>query len=369
VKRRSVNWRQEGSALAKKLTPDDGSRSTIRDVAALAGVSPATVSRVLIGNYPVASATRSRVLRAMRELDYVVNAQARALSGAVTKTVAFLVDDVTGAFYAHIARGVEQQAKTQGRLCILCTTDGEWRQAFMIIELMREQNADAVVVVGGAWENDEYEQRMIHYAHALHRAGSRLVLVGRPPLAADVPATVVEYDNEGGAYAITSHLLAGGHRRIAYLGQVDGLVTSVQRVRAFRNAHKAMGIEHDPTLMVAGGHSRSHGYQGVKDLLARHADFTAILAATDVVAAGALHALREVGLRVPEDVAVAGYDDIPLALDLYPALTTVHVPQEELGRAAVRLALGRDRTDGPQHLMLGTHVVVRESAPSPARGR
>lgn len=353
--------------MAKRLTPEDASRSTVRDVAARAGVSPATVSRVIIGNYPVASATRARVLRAMRELDYVVNAQARALSGTSTKTVAFLIDNVTGAFYAHIARGVEQQAKAEGRLCILCTTDGDSQQVLRFMELMREQNADAVVVVGGAWENDEYEQRMIHYARVLHRSGSRLVLVGRPPLAEDAPATVVEYDNEGGAYAITSHLLAAGHRRIAYLGEVPGLVTSGQRLRGFRRAHDDRGVDHHPSLVVKGDHSRSFGYRGTRDLLAGRAKFTAILAATDVVAAGALQALREAGRRVPEDVALAGYDDIPLAADLYPALTTVHVPQEELGRAAVRLALSRDRHTGAQHLMLGTHVVIRDSAPPPGR--
>jgi LacI family transcriptional regulator len=353
--------------LGKKLTPENGNRSTIRDVAARAGVSPATVSRVLIGNYPVASATRAKVQRAMRELDYVVNAQARALSGTSTKTVAFLVDDVTGAFYAHIARGVEQQAKAEGRLCILCTTEGDAQSIFLFVELMREQNADAVVVVGGAWENDEYEQRMIHYARALHRSGSRLVLVGRPPLAEDVPATAVEYDNEGGAYAITSHLLASGHRRIAYLGAVPGLLTSSQRLRGFRRAHEAYGVDHHPSLVFPGEFSRSYGYQRTRELLAAGHELTAILAATDVVAAGALRALHEAGIRVPEDIALAGYDDIPLAADLYPALTTVHVPQEELGRAAVRLALGRDQHTGAQHLMLGTHVVVRDSAPPPGR--
>jgi LacI family transcriptional regulator len=258
------------------------------------------------------------------------------------------------------------QATAEGRLCIVCTTDGEWEQVVAFIDLMRQQNADAVIVVGGAWENDTYENRMIHYAKALDRSGSRLVLIGRPPLAdTQAPATVVEYDNEGGAYAMTAYLLAAGHRRIAYLGQVPGLVTSTQRVAGFGKAHQALGLEPDPRLIVPGGHSRSFGYQGIRTLLAGGQAFTAVLAATDVVAAGALQALREAGKRIPEDVAVAGYDDIPLAADLFPALTTVHVPQEELGRAAVRLALSRDAAAGPQHLMLGTHVVVRDSAPPP----
>jgi len=355
--------------MSKRPAPESGRRSTVRDVAVRAGVSPSTVSRVLLGNYPVAASTRSKVQRAMRELDYVVNAQARALSGSSTRTVAFLIDNVTGAFYAHIARGVEQQAKAEGRLCILCTTDGDRQQLYLLIELMREQNADAVVIVGGAWEDSDYEQRMIHYANALHRSGSRLVLVGRPPLATDAPATVAEYDNEGGAYAITSHLLSAGHRRIAYLGAIPGFTTSTQRLRGFRMAHEMHGVEPDDMLIVPGDHSRSFGYQGAKRLLAGGARFTAILAATDVVASGALLALREAGVRVPDDVAVAGYDDIPLAADLYPALTTVRVPHEELGSAAVRLALNRDQHVGAQHVMLGTHVVVRDSAPSPGRGK
>jgi LacI family transcriptional regulator len=211
---------------------------------------------------------------------------------------------------------------------------------------------------------------MIHYARALDRSGSRLVLVGRPPLAdAEAPATVIEYDNEGGAYAVTAHLLASGHRRIAFLGQVPGLVTSTQRVSGFRKAHRAHGLEPDRQLIVPGDHSRSFGYEATRALLAGGAEFTAILAATDVVAAGVLRALRGAGKRVPDDVAVAGYDDIPLAADLFPALTTVQVPQEELGRAAVRLALHRDKHVGPQHLKLGTHVVVRDSAPPPGQGR
>ncbi|MEU4245345.1 LacI family DNA-binding transcriptional regulator [Actinoplanes sp. NPDC026619] len=358
--------------MAKRTVPVAAGRTTVRDVAARAGVSPSTVSRVLLGNYPVASATRTRVQRAMRDLDYVVNAQARALTGTSTKTVAFLIDDVTGAFFAYIARGVMHQATEEGRLCMVCTTDGDWQQVVQFIDLMRQQNADAVIVAGGAWENDEYEARMIRNAHALDRSGSRLVLVGRPPLAdPEAPATVVEYDNEGGAYAVTAHLLASGHRRIAFLGKVPGLVTSTQRVAGFRKAHQAHGLEPDGQLILPGDHSRSFGYEATRALLAKGAEFTAILAATDVVAAGVLQALRAAGKRVPDDVAVAGYDDIPLASDLFPALTTVHVPQEELGRAAVRLALNSDQRVGPQHLMLGTHVVVRESAPPPghAAGR
>ncbi|MFF4016383.1 LacI family DNA-binding transcriptional regulator [Streptomyces sp. NPDC001843] len=353
---------------AKRTQTAAGDASTVRDVAARAGVSASTVSRVLGGTYPVAEATRARVLKAMRELDYVVNAHARALGGATNKTVAFVVDDVTGPFYAHIARGVEEQASEEGRLCMLCTTHGDPRRILAVVETMREQRADAVIVVGGAWEDKAYQDRMTHFAHALDRAGSRLVLVGRPPLGPGVPATVVDYDNEGGAFALTTHLLSAGHRRIAYLGRVPGLSTSGQRIRGFTRAHELLGLTPDPALIVDGAFSRSYGYRATHELLASASGFTAVFAATDMIATGVIQALREAGRRIPEDIAVAGYDDIPVARDVYPALTTVHVPQEELGRAAVRLALHRDELPDGQHLVLGTHVVLRDSTRRPGTG-
>jgi LacI family transcriptional regulator len=341
--------------------PAQHDASTVRDVAARAGVSASTVSRVLGGTYPVAKATRARVLKAMRELDYVVNAHARALGGSTNKTVAFVVDDVTGPFYAHIARGVEEQASIEGRLCMLCTTHGDPQRVLAVVETMREQRADAVIVVGGAWDDKAYQDRMTHFAHALDRVGSRLVLVGRPPLGEGVPATVVDYDNEGGAFAMTTHLLSAGHRRVLYLGQVPGLSTSTQRISGFRRAHEMLGLEHDPALIVEGSFLRSFGYRAMREVVAAGTSFDAVFAGTDMVAAGALQALRELGVRVPDDVSVAGYDDIPAAIDVYPALTTVSIPHEELGRTAVRLALHRDTFPESQHQILGTHIVVRDS--------
>ncbi|MFD9324389.1 MULTISPECIES: LacI family DNA-binding transcriptional regulator [unclassified Streptomyces] len=344
-----------------------GDASTVRDVAARAGVSASTVSRVLGGTYPVAKATRARVLKAMRELDYVVNAHARALGGSTNKTVAFVVDDVTGPFYAYIARGVEEQASAESRLCMLCTTHGDPQRVLAVVETMREQRADAVIVVGGAWDDKAYHDRMTHFAHALDRAGSRLVLIGRPPLGPGVPATVVDYDNEGGAFAMTTHLLSSGHRRVAYLGRVPGLSTSSQRISGFTRAHEMLGLELDPKLIVDGIFTRSFGYRGMRELLASGLEFSAVFAGTDMVAAGALQALREAGVRVPDDIALAGYDDIPTAIDVCPTLTTVHVPSEELGRTAVRLALHREEFPERQHQVLGTHVVIRESTRRPVR--
>jgi LacI family transcriptional regulator len=340
------------------LASENG-RATVKDVAARAGVSPATVSRVLAGEYPVSAATRARVQRAVRELDYVANAQARALKGAGSRMVAFVMDDVTGPSFAYVAKGVEQQATAEGRLCLICTTHGDRTRELAVVEAMREQGADAVILVGGGYLDDDYRDRMIHFAHALDKAGSRLVLCGRPPLGEDVPTTVVEYDNEGGAYAMTSHLLSYGHRRVVYLGNVRlDHTTSRDRVAGFTRAHEAYGLPVDPALIVPGEFTETAGYAGTKRLLAQGVVCTAIFAATDMVAAGALRALQEAGVRVPEDMSLVGYDDIPISTHLRPALTTVRVPTEELGRTAVRLAL---HPSEPQHVVLGTHIVVRDS--------
>ncbi|MFC7763283.1 LacI family DNA-binding transcriptional regulator [Catellatospora bangladeshensis] len=172
-------------------------RPTIRDVAALAGVSVATVSRVLSGDYPVAGNTRTKVQRAVRELDYVVNAHARALSGATSNVVALVMYDVVTPFFAHIASGVEYQATESDRLCLVCTTHGDPDRELEIVKLMREQHADAVILVGGVLMNDDYRERMYRYAKGLEDAGSRLVLCGRPSLGPDFPAITVEYDNAG----------------------------------------------------------------------------------------------------------------------------------------------------------------------------
>ncbi|MCG5218061.1 LacI family DNA-binding transcriptional regulator [Streptosporangium sp. KLBMP 9127] len=344
----------------------ESGRATVRDVAARAGVSATTVSRVIKGDYPVAQATRTRVLRAIRELDYVLNAHARALSGAGTKMVAFVLDDVTGPSFAYVAKGVEQQATAEGRLCMVCTTHGDPARELAVVEAMREQRADAVILVGGGTLDDAYRERMSHFAHALDKAGSRLVLCGRPPLGDDVPSTVVEYDNEGGAYAMTSHLLSQGHRHIALIGADhpgQASTTKIDRLRGFVRAHESFGVPYDPALIVPAGFGRADGHAAARRLITLGARFTAVFAATDMVAIGVLAALREAGLRVPEDVSLAGYDDIPLAADLSPGLTTVRIPTDELGRTAVRLALDRRQ---PQHVVLGTHIVVRDSV-GPAR--
>ncbi|MEZ3180927.1 LacI family transcriptional regulator [Streptomyces pimonensis] len=342
-------------------------RVTIRDVAERAGVSVATVSRVLSGNYPVPPATRTRVTRAARALDYVANAHARALVGGGRKTVAVVLRQVTSPFYAHVAEGVEAEAAERGRLCLVGTTGGDPQRELDFVQLMREEGAGVVILVGGVVEDDSYRARVAHYAHALNAVGSRLVLCGRPSPDPDLPALVVGFDNEAGARAATSHLLSAGHRDIVFIGGLPGNTALDARTAGYRTALAEHGLPPEAAHVVDCGLGRSAGHRAMTELLKQGRKFTAVFAGDDMVAAGVLRAVTDAGLRVPDDISVVGYNDAPLAQDLNPPLTTVRTPAEELGRAAVRLALG-DRSDalGVPHI-LGTHIVVRDSVGPPPR--
>ncbi|MDW6064686.1 LacI family DNA-binding transcriptional regulator [Streptomyces sp. FXJ1.4098] len=344
-------------------------RITIRDVAGRAGVSAATVSRVLSGKYPVPPATRTRVLRAARALDYVANPHARALVGGGRKMVAVVVRQVTNPFYAQVAEGVEAEATAHGLLCLVGSTGGDPQREMEFVQLMREEGASVVILAGGVVEDDAYRERVAHYAHALDAAGSRLVLCGRPSPDPGLPALVVVFDNEAGAKAITSHLISTGHRRIVFLGGLPGNTALDARVLGYRAALAAHGLPAESAHIVDCGLGRAAGHRAMTELLETTREFTAVFAGDDMVAAGALRAISDAGLRVPGDISLVGYNDIPLAQDFNPPLTTVHTPAEELGRAAVRLALRDPEETAETRHVLGTHIVVRDSVSPPPSAR
>ena len=362
--------------VAKRETGpgSEPTQATIREVAARAGVSMATVSRVMTGSQPVSPDRRERVLRAIDDLDYVVNTHARSLSGAAIETVAIVLEDITGPSFAAMAHGVEQEAAARGRLSLVCATHGDPEQELRMVDLMRRQHAKAVILVGGADDLDEYRSRMARFARSLDAAGSRLLLCGRPPLEADVPATVVDYDNENGAFAAVSHLLAAGHRRILTLPGAENFTTGEGRLSGYRRALEAQGVAYDPKLVIRTAYTRGAGEQAARELLAStaYADVTAVFVGSDQVAFGLMDVLRDAGRQIPRDISIVGYDDVPQAKAVFPKLTTVHVPYEQMGRTAVRLALerqehGANKHSVEEHMILGTHLEVRDSVAAPSR--
>ncbi|NYE21570.1 substrate-binding domain-containing protein [Microbacterium immunditiarum] len=349
------------------MTPDNAppqplaphQRSSIRDVAARAGVSVSTVSRILNGNYPPAPRTREKVMRAVKDLDYDPNPHARALSGSKSATVGIVVRHLDDGFLLSVVQSIAVAVAETGRLCLIGTTGND--RELEVLRQMNAQHVQAIVLVGAVLESDEYHRAMVSFVSGLASSGTRLVLCARPAIGPDAECPVVEYDNEGGTYAATSHLISRGHRRILFLGGPEGSLT-LRRRNGYRRALADLGVEADPTLEVGPAWNRETGRAMMTNVLGPGGPaFTAVLTHTDQVAAGVIQTLRERGMSVPEDVSVVGFADSPLAADL--RLTSVHIPAVELGRTAARLALGTE--PGDTHTMFATHVVVRDSVAPP----
>ncbi|MET7907520.1 LacI family DNA-binding transcriptional regulator [Streptomyces avermitilis] len=341
---------------------------TLADVAARAQVSPATVSRVLNGNYPVAASTRERVLRAVDELDYVLNGPASALAAATSDLVGILVNDIADPFFGIMASAIQSEIGGPGgraggeRLAVVCNTGGSPERELTYLTLLQRQRAAAVVLTGGAVEDTAHAAAVSAKLRKLAEAGTRVVLCGRPPVPEAVALT---FDNRGGGRQLTEHLIGLGHRRLGYIAGPEERTTTRHRLEGHREALEAAGVEDDPRLTVLGRYDRRSGYEATLELLRRDPSLTAVVAANDTVALGACAALRDSGLRIPEDVSVAGFDDLPFAIDAVPALTTVRLPLTEAGARAGRIAMGREEPPPGGIAMVRGELMVRGSTGAP----
>jgi LacI family transcriptional regulator len=349
---------------------------TLADVAVRAGVSAATVSRVLNGNYPVAGSTRERVLRAVKDLDYVVNGHARALAAATSDLVGVLVNDVADPFFGIVASAVQSEISDPdlpggGKLAVVCNTGGSPEAELNYLTLLERQRAAGVVLTGGAVEGTEHTRAVAGRLARLAASGTQIVLCGRPPLGQPVESdsiVTVAFDNRGGAQRLTEHLLALGHRRIGYVTGPADRTTTRHRLEGHCLALAAAGLGDSASrsLTVHGYYDRSSGYDAALELLRRVPNLTAIVAANDTVALGVCAALRDQGLRIPGDVSVAGFDDLPFSVDVVPALTTVRIPLQEAGARAGRLVMGRQVSPPGGLATVLTELMVRASTAPPS---
>ena len=340
-----------------------GRQVTLKDVADRAGVSSATVSRVLNDNYPVAASTRERVLEAVRHYDYVVNVHAQALVHARSGVLGIVVADVSDPFFSEIVRGAQQVASEAGRMAMICSSGGDPARELQYVTLLRTHRADAVILVGAGSERADDQDELARQADGMARQGSRLVLVGRPAPQGTDAASVVEVDNAGAGSLVAEHLTGLGHRRILYLAGPGERTSTTARLNGFLRRARSRRVARTGITVVHGDLSRGSGRRLVQQALQGSTDFTAVAASNDLMAIGALRELRDAGLRVPQDVSVMGVDDVPGAADVTPGLTTVHLPLHQMGAEGAELAL---ETMGPRVLpVLGVHLVERGSTSSP----
>jgi LacI family transcriptional regulator len=303
----------------------------ITDVARKANVSIATVSRV-VNNSPhkVNPATRERVLRVIRELDFHPNALAKGLPMRKTLTIGIIIPDISNPYYSEIVRGIQDVADRTGYSVILQNTDGKQEGIIRSIYLLREKSTDGVIFSGGVISG--FETLSI-----LRELKERVVVIGRHEV--DFPAVTV--DNIGGAAQAVQHLVDLGHTRIGFIGGSEGSTTSTDRLTGYRNALAKNGVKIDEHLIRYGSWDPRSGYLMAKSLLKGNGRPTAIVSANDQMAFGAVKAAKEMGLDVPGALAVTGFDNVPLSSYFDPPLTTVEIPIQEIGSAAMRMLIGR----------------------------
>lgn len=336
-------------------------RLTIRDVAERAGLSPATVSKVLNDAPYVSGEARERVLSAVTELGFRPNGVARSLRSKHTLTLGLITDDLEGEFTASMLRGVEDAASARGFSVFLCNSYGEADRERAHLEVLLDKRVDGVILMSG---------------YRVHERGApALPLRGLPVIylhqyTRDVPAVCVLPDDRGGAELGTRHLADLGRRRVALINGPHHYEACDLRFQGYRHALLQAGLPFDPALVRAGEWYEDSGYQLTHELMALPRPPDAIFCTSDRLAAGGLEALRELGVNVPRGVAVVGFNNRTLAAHQRPPLTTVALPLYEMGSLASELLVAGIGGDGPGSVLtrVPCRLVQRQSCGAQERG-
>jgi len=329
---------------------------TLLDVAKRAGVSQMTVSRVVNGSALVGAETRARVEEALAETGYMPNMLARSLRSKRSDTIALLLPDMTNPFFTELAHGVEAAAREHSVTMILANSDENEDEEVRLIRVLLQRQVDGLLVVPAG--SGDAALRLCR------TQGVHLVCVDRRPQDPDVD--VVRADSEGGTIELGRMLVGLGHRDMAILTGPASTMTAATRATAFRHALVEEAGLPEPPVFV-GTFSIEGGHAATLEAMAGTPRPTALFAANNFIALGALRALRELDLRVPEDVAVVGFDDLPEAMVMFPFITVAAQPAFEIGRQSVVMLLDRlADPDRPfEEVVLPTELVVRESSGGP----
>lgn len=338
-------------------------RITLETVAREAGVSQATASRVLSnGSRVVGPELQERVLRAAASLRYSPNAHAQALAGVSPQTVGVVLHDVADPYFSAIAGGVMRVAHEHGLLVMMASTFRDPQREIAYVTMLHAQRARAVLLIGSGFEDRSYLRRMGSELQAYRASGGRVACVSNH---SRLPADVVAPNNVKGAADLAGELLRMGHRRFAVISGPAVLTTVRDRMEGFTGRLADAGVEVPASHRVAGDFTRDGGYAAMRELLSRKVKVTAVFALNDVMAIGALSACRGAGVAVPDELSLAGFDDIPIVRDLDPPMTTVRLPLHELGAQAASMALeGQSRRRRTVHV--DGEVIIRASTGRPA---
>ncbi|HLV05020.1 MAG TPA: LacI family DNA-binding transcriptional regulator [Actinomycetaceae bacterium] len=321
------------------------------DVAARAGVSHQTVSRVLNSPDLVRPATRARVLRAIEELGYRPNLSARALATKRSRLIGVVYPSGLLFGPSHTTMAIQDAARAAGYTTVSASTEGATASPHDTLEFFLDLAVEGIVIVAPTTETAQAARRL---------AGSLPVVIIAAGLGAGTPAHVVAVDHQLGARLATEHLLARGHRDIVHIAGPENWFDARARIAGWRAALTDAGLP-VPDVLPGGWDART-GYAVTRELVRRPSLPTAVFAANDLLALGAMRALHEAGLRIPEDVAVVGYDDVPGSDHYHPPLTTVRQPFAEVGHQAIEVLLAAIRWSEPGEVLSRPQLVVRRSS-------
>jgi LacI family transcriptional regulator len=332
---------------------------TMADIARTAGVSLMTVSRVINNKEGVSRHTRLRIEKIIEELEYRPSSIARSLATQRTGILGLVVPDISNPFFSGVARGVDEVASENGFSLLLCNTEEDRSREIDMLQLLEEKRVDGVVLC-----SSRLEHKVLMPLLARHSA---VVLVNRrlAPGSSDLPIGSVIIDDELGGKLATQHLIKRGHRTIGFLSGPPSSFSGQNRKKGYRAALKSAGIPYNSKFVRRCQPTVEGGQEAARLLLESHPELTALFCYNDLAAVGALQTCTDLGLRIPEQVAVVGYDDIFLARLVTPALTTCQVSRSELGSNAAALLLERmgGCTEDCRNLTLPPKLVIRTSAP------
>lgn len=330
--------------------------ATIHDVAKRAGVAPITVSRVINNSGYFSEDTRARVEAAIAELEYVPNRLASSLRSKRTNTLALVITDITNPFFTTLARGVEDTASDAGYTVIFCNTDESDVEEQKYLQVLLQQQVDGILLVPARSTSMSLD--------VIRKQATPVVVLDRR-MPADAHVDVVRCENEDGAHRLVQLLIELGHQRIAILSGPMGVSTAEDRLAGYQRALAEAGLPADPNLIIYGAFNQTSGYEMVQRLLAIDPPPTAIFAANNMIGIGALKSLRDAGRRVPDDIAMVSFDDLPPNLLTFPFFTVAAQPAYDMGRTATQLLVARLAGKAPeecQEIVLPVELIVRQSS-------
>ncbi len=329
---------------------------SIKDIARAAGVSHSTVSRALADSPLVKEQTRERIKQLAQEMGYTPHALARSLVTRRTQTVGVVVTTIADPFVSEIVRGLEETGQNHGYTIILCNSNAEPRRELAAVKALREKRVDGIIVTASRIGD--------LYLPLLEDFGVPIVLINNQQTGQYVYS--IGTDDVRGGQIATEYLLSLGHTRIAYIASPNNVNSSQARMNGYRAALESRGIAFDPALVAEGDGRPAAAMHAVEHLFARGVRPTAIFCYNDMTAIGAMRALKQMGLRVPEDISIVGYDDIPIVEYLNPPLTTIRQRKYDMGCMAMDMLLRllNGATD-VQDITIEPTLVIRESASEP----